>query len=99
MTPGPPLITPPTYLQDVQERNDLLQKCASTSLNSKLVSGEKEFFSKMVVDAVATLDPEMLDLKMIGIKKVHRLLHSPSIVAETRAMSGAAALLMNVSGA
>eukprot|EP00193_Tetraselmis_chui_P016036 CAMPEP_0177794714 /NCGR_PEP_ID=MMETSP0491_2-20121128/25801_1 /TAXON_ID=63592 /ORGANISM="Tetraselmis chuii, Strain PLY429" /LENGTH=547 /DNA_ID=CAMNT_0019317405 /DNA_START=143 /DNA_END=1782 /DNA_ORIENTATION=- len=55
--------------KDVNERNEMLQKCASTSLNSKLVSGEKEFFSKMVVDAVSTLDPEILDLKMIGIKK------------------------------
>eukprot|EP00951_Prasinocladus_malaysianus_P008197 scaffold59269_cov43-Prasinocladus_malaysianus.AAC.2 len=55
--------------KDIAERNEMLRKCASTSLNSKLVSGEKEFFSKMVVDAVSTLDPETLDLKMIGIKK------------------------------
>ena len=55
--------------KDIEERNELLRKCASTSLNSKLVSGEKEFFSKMVVDAVSLLDPATLDLKMIGIKK------------------------------
>uniref|UniRef100_A0A061R0E0 T-complex protein 1 subunit eta n=1 Tax=Tetraselmis sp. GSL018 TaxID=582737 RepID=A0A061R0E0_9CHLO len=59
----------PISAKDVAERNELLRKCASTSLNSKLVSGEKEFFSKMVVDAVSKLDPETLDLKMIGIKK------------------------------
>ena len=34
------------------------------------VSGEKEFFAQMVVDAVSKLDPQTLDLKMIGIKKV-----------------------------
>ena len=48
----------------------MLEKCASTSLCSKLVATEKEFFSKMVVDAVSTLDQELLPLKMIGIKKV-----------------------------
>lgn len=41
-----------------------------TSMNSKLVSGEREFFSKLVVDAVAKLDPQTLDLRMIGVKKV-----------------------------
>ncbi|MEW5302601.1 MAG: hypothetical protein WDW38_002248 [Sanguina aurantia] len=53
-----------------EEKKDLLRKCASTTLNSKLVSGEKEFFAQMVVDAVSCLDPNTLDLKMIGIKKV-----------------------------
>ncbi len=107
------------------EKRSLLTKCASTSLNSKLVrggrvvscvwvcwacwagcccgrpvvccggagalttptntddqhsttnthvqrqvSGEKEFFSEMVVTAVSRLDPSTLDLKMIGMKKV-----------------------------
>jgi T-complex protein 1 subunit eta len=37
-------------------------------MNSKLISGEKEFFSKMVVDAVLHLDEE-LSLDMVGIKK------------------------------
>lgn len=53
-----------------EEKLSLLKKCAMTSLNSKLVSGEKEFFADMVVDAVKSLDPSTLDLKMIGIKKV-----------------------------
>lgn len=34
------------------------------------VSGEKEFFAQMVVDAVSVLDPSTLDLRMIGTKKV-----------------------------
>ena len=34
------------------------------------MSGEKEFFAQMVVDAVSKLDIQTLDLKMIGIKKV-----------------------------
>jgi hypothetical protein len=36
------------------------------------VSGEKEFFSEMVVSAVTRLDPSTLDLKMIGMKKVRQ---------------------------
>jgi T-complex protein 1 subunit eta len=34
------------------------------------VSGEKEFFACMVVDAVSVLDPVSLDLGMLGVKKV-----------------------------
>jgi hypothetical protein len=34
------------------------------------VSGEREFFAKMCVDAVSCLDSSTLDLKMIGMKKV-----------------------------
>ena len=47
----------------------LLIKCASTSLCSKLIARQKDFFSTMVVDAVSLLD-DMLPLNMIGIKKV-----------------------------
>lgn len=47
----------------------MLEKCAATALNSKLIAVQKEFFSKMVVDAVMMLD-ELLPLKMIGMKKV-----------------------------
>lgn len=46
-----------------------MEKCAATALNSKLIAGQKDFFSKMVVDAVMMLD-ELLPLKMIGMKKV-----------------------------
>lgn len=34
------------------------------------MSGEKQFFAEMVVDAVAQLDPDTLDLSLLGIKKV-----------------------------
>lgn len=52
-----------------EEQRALLEKCAATALNSKLIHQQKEFFSKMVVDAVLLLD-ELLPLNMIGIKKV-----------------------------
>jgi len=48
---------------------DMLEKSAGTSLSSKLVSGQKAFFAKMVVDAVLSLGPT-LSLDMIGMKKV-----------------------------
>lgn len=47
---------------------ELLERCAATALNSKLIAGEKAFFSRMVVDSILHLDEE-LDLNMIGIKK------------------------------
>ena len=34
------------------------------------VSGEKEFFAEMVVEAVSKLDPATLDMNMLGTKKV-----------------------------
>lgn len=52
-----------------EERRKLLERCAATSLNSKLVSTHTEFFAKIVVDAVTKLDDD-LDLNLIGIKKV-----------------------------
>lgn len=52
-----------------EEMRELLLKCAATSLNSKLVSNHKAFFSKIVVDAVLMLD-DLLPLSMIGMKKV-----------------------------
>uniref|UniRef100_A0A3Q3FTC2 T-complex protein 1 subunit eta n=1 Tax=Labrus bergylta TaxID=56723 RepID=A0A3Q3FTC2_9LABR len=62
-------ISVPVKKDDKQEQRQLLEKCAATALNSKLIAGQKGFFSKMVVDAVMSLD-ELLSLKMIGIKKV-----------------------------
>lgn len=55
--------------KDEAERKVLLQRCASTSLNSKLIAHQKGFFSEIVTDAVLSLDDD-LDLSMIGIKKV-----------------------------
>ncbi|RKP26509.1 T-complex protein 1 subunit eta [Syncephalis pseudoplumigaleata] len=49
---------------------DLLEKCASTAMSSKLIHSHKDFFKKMVVDAVLHLDREELNERMIGIKKI-----------------------------
>ncbi|XP_055382791.1 T-complex protein 1 subunit eta [Condylostylus longicornis] len=54
--------------KDPNQRN-LLEKCAATAMNSKLIHQQKDFFSKMVVEAVLSLD-DLLPLNMIGIKKV-----------------------------
>jgi len=54
---------------DPSEQRELLKKCASTSMCSKLIAYNKQFFSEMVVDAVMCLGP-LLPLNMIGIKKV-----------------------------
>lgn len=52
-----------------EETRTLLKRCASTSLNSKLIAHQKDFFSNIVTDAVLSLDSD-LDLSLIGIKKV-----------------------------
>ncbi|KAJ1525867.1 hypothetical protein ONE63_009059 [Megalurothrips usitatus] len=54
---------------NASEHRALLEKCAATSLNSKLIHQQKAFFSKMVVDAVLMLD-DLLPLNMIGVKKI-----------------------------
>merc|ERR1719499_1615208 len=51
------------------EVRSMLEKCAMTAMNSKLISGFKEFFGPMVVDAVQSLDSDM-NLNMIGMAKV-----------------------------
>jgi len=51
-----------------EEKRSLLEKCAATALNSKLVASHREFFAKMVVDAVSVLEDD-LSLNLIGIKK------------------------------
>lgn len=48
----------------------LLEQCAGTSMNSKIISHQKEFFTKMVVDAVLCLDSKFLNERLIGIKKI-----------------------------
>jgi T-complex protein 1 subunit eta len=55
---------------DNSDFRDILEKCAATSMSSKLIHSHKDFFKKMVVDAVLHLDQEELSEKMIGIKKV-----------------------------
>lgn len=39
-------------------------------MSSKLIHHQKPFFSKMVVDAVLSLDQEDLDENLIGMKKI-----------------------------
>jgi len=56
-------------LEDPTKTREMLLKCASTALNSKLISGQKHFFAKMIVDAVMHLEDD-LDLNMVGVKKV-----------------------------
>ncbi|EGG16570.1 chaperonin containing TCP1 eta subunit [Cavenderia fasciculata] len=51
-----------------ENMREFLEKCAATAMNSKLIASHKEFFSKMVVDAVQLLD-DSIELDMIGIKK------------------------------
>lgn len=60
----------PIQREDPVELRSLLEKCASTSMNSKLIQSQQVFFAKMVVDAVLLLDEDELDEKMIGVKKV-----------------------------
>ncbi|GBP06568.1 T-complex protein 1 subunit eta [Eumeta japonica] len=55
--------------QSKEEQRALLIKCAATAMSSKLIHQQKDFFSKMVVEAVLSLD-ELLPLNMIGIKKI-----------------------------
>ena len=62
-------IAVPVEKGNEEEHRSLLIKCAETSLNSKLIHQQKEFFAKMAVDAVLSLD-ELMPLDMIGIKKV-----------------------------
>lgn len=47
----------------------MLEHCAGTALNSKLIGSHKSFFAPMVVDAVLHLDDDQ-DINLIGIKKV-----------------------------
>nr|GEY10823.1 T-complex protein 1 subunit eta [Tanacetum cinerariifolium] len=54
--------------KSLDEKRNLLAKCAATTLSSKLIGGEKDFFAKMVVDAVIAIGNDDR-LNMIGIKK------------------------------
>lgn len=52
------------------QSDEIFMKCASTTLSSKMIAQKKEFFARLVVDAVKSLD-EYLAMDMIGIKKVN----------------------------
>ncbi|KAH0794136.1 T-complex protein 1 subunit eta [Histomonas meleagridis] len=47
----------------------ILESCAATTLRSKLVSDKREFFAKMIVDAVESLDSN-LRIEDLGVKMV-----------------------------
>ncbi|KFA66918.1 hypothetical protein S40285_02316 [Stachybotrys chlorohalonatus IBT 40285] len=51
-------------------RRDTLSKLAATAMTSKLIKRNTEFFTKMVVDAVLSLDQDDLNEKLIGVKKI-----------------------------
>ena len=51
-------------------RRDTLRRLAATAMNSKLIHRNADFFTKMVVDAVLSLDQEDLNENLIGIKKI-----------------------------
>ncbi|XP_037942661.1 T-complex protein 1 subunit eta [Teleopsis dalmanni] len=70
--------------QSKEEQRSLLEKCAATAMSSKLIHQQKDFFSKMVVDAVLSLG-ELLPLNMIGIKKI-----SGGSLEESQLVSGVA---------
>ncbi|KAL6995389.1 T-complex protein 1 subunit eta [Sarracenia purpurea var. burkii] len=55
--------------KSLEEKKTLLAKCAATTLSSKLIGGENEFFASMVIDAVLAIG-NADRLNMIGIKKV-----------------------------
>lgn len=57
------------FSQQSEKQSVLLERCAQTALNSKLINTEREFFSTMAVKAVTSLDADC-NLEMIGIKKV-----------------------------
>ena len=59
---------------DADGRRELLEKCAGTALNSKLICRNKDFFAPMCVQAVDMLDGDDKDLKLIGIKKLQVVL-------------------------
>lgn len=56
--------------EDAVKFRQLLENCAATAMSSKLIHNNTDFFTKIVVDAVLTLDQDDLNEKLIGIKKV-----------------------------
>ncbi|KXL42925.1 hypothetical protein M433DRAFT_149913 [Acidomyces richmondensis BFW] len=51
-------------------QRETLRKLAATAMSSKLIHRNADFFTKMVVDAVLSLDQDDLNEKLIGVKKV-----------------------------
>lgn len=55
---------------DQTNKRDTLLKLATTAMSSKLIKRNSVFFADMVVNAVAALDQNELNEKLIGVKKV-----------------------------
>lgn len=70
--------------EDTAEFRDILEKCAATAMNSKLIRNHQDFFKKLVVSSVLMLDDD-LNEKMIGMKKV-----SGGSLEETQLVEGVA---------
>ncbi|KAL8882257.1 MAG: hypothetical protein Q9198_000721, partial [Flavoplaca austrocitrina] len=51
-------------------KRETLRRLAATAMNSKLIHRNADFFTKMVVDAVLSLDQDDLNEKLIGVKKI-----------------------------
>ncbi|EXJ73739.1 T-complex protein 1 subunit eta [Cladophialophora psammophila CBS 110553] len=57
-------------VDDGANKRETLRKLAATAMSSKLIHRNADFFTKMVVDAVLSLDQDDLNEKLIGIKKI-----------------------------
>ena len=55
---------------DEGNKREVLRRLAATAMSSKLIHRNADFFTKMVVDAVLSLDQADLNEKLIGIKKI-----------------------------
>ena len=55
---------------DKGDKRDVLLKLAGTAMSSKLIKRNSAFFTKMVVDAVLSLDQDDLNERLIGMKKI-----------------------------
>jgi T-complex protein 1 subunit eta len=51
----PPIFLTACSRDDPKQQRELLEKCAATTLSSKLLAHQKHFFAKLVVDAVSDL--------------------------------------------
>jgi len=55
--------------KDKAEIRKMLERCAATALNSKLIGSHKAFFAPLLVEAILHLDDDQ-DLSLIGINRV-----------------------------
>lgn len=60
----------PIPRQHAEEYRRLLERCARTSMYSKIINNQGDVLSKLVVDAVLSLDPNDPDERLIGVKLI-----------------------------